>query len=79
MDNPGGKLLQQAKVLVQAVEVRETMYDTGWVERIHAWFSVQAYRGRLTGLMSLGPESLAEEILSASQRVGDVALSGSGE
>jgi hypothetical protein len=65
------RILRQGKALVRAIEALETIEPTGPIERVQAWFLLQAYRRRLRGIVEPAPEWMAEEILSASERVGD--------
>jgi hypothetical protein len=44
---------------------------TGPFERVHARFLLQAYRRRLRAIVEAAPSWVAEEILGASQRIGD--------
>ena len=59
-----------SKAPVQAIEALETIEPTGSIERVQVWFLLQAYRRRLRAIVGAAPAWLAEEILSASQRVG---------
>jgi hypothetical protein len=63
-------VLEQGKALVRAIEALETIEPTGPIERVQAWFLLQAYRRRLRGLIELAPEWVTEEMLSASERIG---------
>ena len=69
--NATEKALEQGQALVRAIEALETIEPTGPIERTQAWFVMQAYRRRLLAIVGVGPAWLAEEILSASQRIGD--------
>jgi hypothetical protein len=64
------KIVEQGQALVRAIEALETIEPTGPIERVQVWFLLQAYRRRLRGIVELAPTWLAEEILSASQRIG---------
>jgi hypothetical protein len=68
---PTERILEQGQALVLAIEALETIEPTGPIERVQVWFLLQAYRRRLRRLIELVPDWLAEEILSASQRIGD--------
>jgi hypothetical protein len=64
------RILEQGQALVRAIEALETIEPTGPIERVQVWFLLQAYRRRLRAIVGAAPAWLAEEILSASQRVG---------
>jgi hypothetical protein len=49
---------------VQAIE------GMGPIERVQAWFLIQAYKRRLRAIVGVVPAWVAEEILSASEGVG---------
>lgn len=57
--------------LVRAIEALKTIEPTGPIERVQAWFLLQAYRRRLRAIVAAAPGWLAEEILSGSQAVGE--------
>ena len=69
--NRTDRILEQGQALVRAIEALETIEPTGPIERVQAWFLLKAYRRRLRALVVTAPSWLAEEILSASQRIGD--------
>jgi hypothetical protein len=52
---------------VRAIEALETINATGPIERMQAWFLVQAYKRRLRAIVEVVPAWVAEEILSASE------------
>jgi hypothetical protein len=64
------RILEQGRALVCAMETLETIEPTGPIERVQVWFLLQAYRRRLRPIV-VAPAWLAEEILSASQRIED--------
>ena len=68
--DPTNRILEQGKALVRAIEALETIEPTGPIERVQVWFLLQVYRRRLRAIVEAAPAWLAEEILSASQRVG---------
>jgi hypothetical protein len=65
------RVLQQGKALVRAIEALETIEPAGPIERVQAWFLLQAYRRRLRAILEAAPDWVVEEILSANQRIGD--------
>jgi hypothetical protein len=71
MDKRTERILQQGQALVRAIEALETIEPTGPIEQVQVWCLLQAYRRRLMDLMELVPDWPAEEIPSASQRIGD--------
>jgi hypothetical protein len=46
---------RQGKALVRAIEALETIEPTGPIERVQAWFLLQAYRRRLRALVAAAP------------------------
>jgi hypothetical protein len=67
---PTESTLEQGQALVCAIEALETIEPTGPFERVITWLQLQAYRRRLRAIVELAPAWVAEEILSASERVG---------
>ena len=63
------RILEQGQALVRAIEALETIEPTGPIERVQAWFLLQAYRRRLRALVVTAPSWMCEEILSASQAI----------
>ncbi len=63
------RILEQGKALVRRIEALETIEPTGPIERVQVWFLLHAYRRQLPAIVGAAPAWLAEEILSASQRV----------
>lgn len=55
---------------MRAIEALETINKTGGFERALVWILLKAYRHRLRMVVSLSPDWLAEEVLSASLAVG---------
>jgi hypothetical protein len=64
------RVLEQGKALVRGIEALETIGDDGPIERVQAWFLIQAHKRRLRAIVGSVPAWVAEEILSASERVG---------
>ena len=60
------RALEQGKALAKAIESVETIESTGPIERVPAWFLLQAYRRRRRAIAEAPPDWLAEVILSAS-------------
>jgi hypothetical protein len=46
--------------LVRAIDALETIEPTGPIERVQAWFLLQAYRRGLRGIVELAPEWVGE-------------------
>ena len=69
--DPTERILQQGKALVRAIEALETIQPTGPLERTMVWFLLKAYRRRLRAIVGSAPTWMSEEILSASQRIGE--------
>lgn len=63
------RILQQGKALVRAIEALEIFRPAGPIERVQAWFLLQAYRRRLRAIAGAAPAWLTEEILRASQHI----------
>jgi hypothetical protein len=64
------RILEQGKALVRAIEALETIEPTGPIERVQAWFLLQAYRRRLRAIVEAAPSWVTEAILSASEEIG---------
>jgi hypothetical protein len=64
---PTKRVLQQGQALVRTIEVLEIIEPAGAIERIEVRFLLQAYRRRLRAIVSVAPDWLAAEVLSASQ------------
>jgi hypothetical protein len=65
------RILRQGRALVQAIEGLSEIKPTGPIERVIAGLLLAAYRRRLRGIVEAAPAWVVEEILSASQRIGD--------
>ena len=69
--NPTERVLEQGKALVRAIESLETIDSSGPFETAITWFLLKAYRRRLRAIVGAAPAWVAEEILSASERIDD--------
>jgi hypothetical protein len=58
-------------VLVRAIEALGTIEPTGPFERALARLLIAAYKRRLQAIVKVVPTWVSEEILSASERIGD--------
>jgi hypothetical protein len=67
--NRTDRIIEQGKALVRAIEALETIEPTGPIERVQAWFLLQAYRRRLRAIVEAAPDWVVEEIVSASQHI----------
>lgn len=65
------KVLRQGKALVRAIESLETIASPGPFETAITWLLLKAYRQRLSAIVAAAPAWVAEEILSASERIAD--------
>lgn len=63
--------IEQNKALVHAIEALGTIEPSGWFERWQARLLQAAYKRRLRGVVAAAPSWVTEEILSASQHIGD--------
>jgi len=61
----------QGRTLVQAIEALGSIESSDPFERVVAELFQAAYRRRLTEIIEAAPEWVAEEILGASEHVGD--------
>jgi hypothetical protein len=64
-------IIKQGKVLVRAIEALGTIDPSGPFERIIAGLLMAAYKRRLRGIVTAVPSWMTEEIVSASERIGD--------
>jgi len=73
MSDPKGtdRIIAQGRALVRAIEALSTIEPTNRLERRFARLLVYVYRRRLRGLVEAAPSWVSEEILSASERIGD--------
>ena len=65
------RTLEQGKALVRAIEALETIEPSGPIESAITSLLLKAYRRRLRAMVATAPAWVSEEILSASQRIGD--------
>ena len=65
------RVIAQGKALVRAIEALGTIEPSGPFERTMARLLMAAYKRRLRAIVEAVPEWVAEEILSASERIGD--------
>jgi hypothetical protein len=65
------RIIAQGKALVRAIETLGTIEPTGPIERALAWLLLAAYKRRLRAIVEAVPSWVSEEILSASERIGD--------
>jgi hypothetical protein len=54
------RLLQQGKALVRAIEALDTIEPTGPIERVQAWFLIQAYKRRRRAIVAAARARQAE-------------------
>ncbi len=64
-------ILEQGKALVRAIEALGTIEPSGWFERMLAGILMAVYKQRLRGIVETAPAWVGEQILSASQHVGE--------
>ncbi|MEA3377396.1 MAG: hypothetical protein U9R72_14495 [Chloroflexota bacterium] len=64
-------IIEQGKALIRAIEALETIEATGPIEEVITWVLLKAYRRRLRAIVVGAPAWVSEEILSASQCIGD--------
>jgi hypothetical protein len=65
------RILRQDKALVRAIEALGTIDPSGPLERAAARLMLYAYKRRLRGVVEVAPPWMVEEILSASEHIGD--------
>ena len=65
------RIIQQGKALVRAIEALTTIDSTGWFETAITRLLLAAYKRRLRAVVAVAPEWMVEEIVSASERVGE--------
>ena len=66
-----GRIIAQGKALVRAIEALGTIEPSGPFERAIAGLLQMAYKRRLRAIVVAAPGWVAEEILSASEHIGD--------
>lgn len=69
--DPTERILEQGQAPVRAIEALETIQKLGPLEWVMVWHLLEAYRHRLREIAKAAPSWMGEEILSASQAVGD--------
>ena len=69
--DPTDRILRQGRALVRAIEALGTIEPTGPFERALARLLQAAYKRRLRAIVATVPDWVAEEILSASEHIGD--------
>ena len=65
------RIIAQGKALVRAIEALGTIEPSGPIERALARLLQAAYKRRLRAIVAVAPSWVTEEILSASERIGD--------
>ena len=64
-------IIAQGQALVRAIEALGTIEPSSPFERAMASLLLAAYKRRLRGIVEVAPPWVAEEILSASEHIGD--------
>ena len=64
-------IIAQGRALVRAIEALGTIEPSGPFERIIAGLLMAAYKRRLRAIIGAAPAWVGEEILSASERIGE--------
>jgi len=65
------RIIRQGRALVRAIEALGTIEPSGWFERAMAGLLQAAYKRRLRAIIAAAPAWVGEEILSASEHIGD--------
>ena len=65
------RILTCGRALVRAIEALGTIHPSGPFERALARLLMAAYKRRPRGIVKLAPAWVSEEILNASQHIGD--------
>jgi len=65
------RILRQGRALVRAIEALGTIQPSCPFERALARLLMAAYKHRLRGIVLAAPARVSEDILSASQHIGD--------
>ena len=65
------RIIAQGKALVRAIEALGTIQPSSPFERALARLPMAAYKRRLRGIVEIAPAWVSEEILSASEHIGD--------
>ena len=69
--NVAETVIAQDKALVRAIEAMGTIEPTNRLERKLTGLLLYLYKRRLRGIVEAAPDWVAEEILSASEHIGD--------
>ena len=69
--NPTDQIISQGRALVRAIEAMDIITPTSRFERWQTRLLQTAYKYRLRGLIKAAPAWVAEQILSASERIGE--------
>jgi hypothetical protein len=69
--NPTDQIIIQGRALVRAIEAMDIIMPTGRFERWQTRLLQAAYKYRLRGIIKAAPAWVAEQILSASESVGE--------
>jgi hypothetical protein len=64
-------IIRQGRALVRVIEALSVIEPTGWFERAVVRLLVAGYRRRLRVIIGTTPAWVGEEILSASEHIGD--------
>jgi len=73
---PAGGSKREGQALVRAIEALETIEPAGPIERKQVRFLLRVHRRRLRAVVAAVPGWLTEELLSASQAVGEDRAAG---
>ena len=65
------RIIAQGRALVRAIEALGTIEPSGPIEQAIAGLLQAAYKRRLRAIIAAAPAWVGEEILSASERIGD--------
>ena len=71
MTDPTDQIIAQGRALVRAIEAMDIITPTSRFERWQTRLLRAAHRYRLRGLIQAAPAWVAEEILSASEHIGE--------
>jgi hypothetical protein len=63
--------MKQGEALIRTIETLETIKPTRLIERVQVWLLLQAYRRRLRAIIEAAPSWIGEQILSASEGIGE--------
>ena len=64
-------IIEQVKALVRAIEAIGTIEPDNWFEQWQARRLQATYKERLRGIVAAAPSWVSEEILNASEHIGD--------